>query len=519
MNDNHRRDHIGMISWLMFGGIAVFFIVCWVMNYWGGESRWLLPLFFLPLGLQFFCSAALYLKPREERDLGTFYKFFVVMMTVCIGSYCLLWAAYLYYEKLGGGRSYELFKFLSGVAVFCIVILIGFVVLMTVVILGTQNNHEEDGRPRQGSRLAGKLDRLRARYHRWLDSLKAGVSEAPAHALSLFFSAFLAVSYLFGFAFAFHDKSLSASSDVKMSSTSHDKGVPGQTPALYMKNFYLGESSPTPTPVSGEWSFQFEEGRAIPDIEQNKAEDQDKDTKKREIADRRDHNNTCLEEITQKLAEATKGGNKVRVVLTGRANEKPVVGVPYLSNYELSNARAQNVAHAIMEKLTRDKGNEWRNIEWVLISASNEMPALPLSQINAQGKEVSKSAVSRPEDKVVEAHIEPISQDPMTLQMQRFEIEREHPQNRPLDLIDYIYFANYTVTTTGYGDIIPLTPYAKFICSLANICEVFFLVVFFNALLSLKRDKEIVVSPLAFLLASGRLGRNSSGSENPPPQE
>ena len=56
---------------------------------------------------------------------------------------------------------------------------------------------------------------------------------------------------------------------------------------------------------------------------------------------------------------------------------------------------------------------------------------------------------------------------------------------KPLRLMDYVYFANYTITTTGYGDIVPNTTYAKFICSFANICEVLFLVVFFNALLSL----------------------------------
>jgi hypothetical protein len=65
----------------------------------------------------------------------------------------------------------------------------------------------------------------------------------------------------------------------------------------------------------------------------------------------------------------------------------------------------------------------------------------------------------------------------------------------PLSLLDYMYFTIYTVTTTGYGDIVPITTYAKFLCSIANILEVFFLVVFFNALLSVRGSVKPVHAP------------------------
>jgi hypothetical protein len=52
-----------------------------------------------------------------------------------------------------------------------------------------------------------------------------------------------------------------------------------------------------------------------------------------------------------------------------------------------------------------------------------------------------------------------------------------------LSLMDYVYFA---VAPTGAEGITPTTTYAKFLCSVANIIEVFFLVVFFNSLLSVK---------------------------------
>jgi hypothetical protein len=73
------------------------------------------------------------------------------------------------------------------------------------------------------------------------------------------------------------------------------------------------------------------------------------------------------------------------------------------------------------------------------------------------------------------------------------DIERQHSQMTLMKtpaanirLIEYMYFSIYTITTTGYGDIIPRTSYAKFVTAVSNFCEVFFLVVFFNALLSAK---------------------------------
>jgi len=66
----------------------------------------------------------------------------------------------------------------------------------------------------------------------------------------------------------------------------------------------------------------------------------------------------------------------------------------------------------------------------------------------------------------------------------------QDPASKHMALMDYVYFAMYTITTTGYGDIKPITPYTKFLCTLANMTEFFFIVVFFNTLLSLKRRER-----------------------------
>jgi hypothetical protein len=63
-------------------------------------------------------------------------------------------------------------------------------------------------------------------------------------------------------------------------------------------------------------------------------------------------------------------------------------------------------------------------------------------------------------------------------------------RSRRLQLLDYIYFTTYTITTTGYGDIVPISGFAKFICSIANFFELFFVVIFFNCLVAAASEKK-----------------------------
>jgi len=65
-------------------------------------------------------------------------------------------------------------------------------------------------------------------------------------------------------------------------------------------------------------------------------------------------------------------------------------------------------------------------------------------------------------------------------------IPYQEPSNR-LNLMDYIL---YSLTTIGYADIKPTTLFAKFLSIFVCLVEIFFIVVFFNALLSVKRFNE-----------------------------
>jgi hypothetical protein len=218
-----------------------------------------------------------------------------------------------------------------------------------------------------------------------------------------------------------------------------------------MKNLYLSQPNKPPEVSEGTYySFNLENGKAIPELEKNKSNEQ------------------SMSNLITSIEAATEGDNKVCAVITGHANKWETRGTAYQSNYELGEVRAQNIKYEAQRKsYSREKKDKkWRNVEWVCLSKSNES----LSESKA----------------VVKVNLLPTPMDPASLSVSHTKADHQNP----LSLMDYVYFANYTITTTGYGDIVPNTIYAKFICTFANICEVFFLVVFFNALLSLKENKQ-----------------------------
>jgi hypothetical protein len=59
-----------------------------------------------------------------------------------------------------------------------------------------------------------------------------------------------------------------------------------------------------------------------------------------------------------------------------------------------------------------------------------------------------------------------------------------------VNLIDYLYFMIYTITTTGYGDLIPASASTKLITSVANLIEVLFMVLVFSLILNADGGKS-----------------------------
>ncbi|MBI3248311.1 MAG: hypothetical protein HYZ50_17530 [Deltaproteobacteria bacterium] len=191
------------------------------------------------------------------------------------------------------------------------------------------------------------------------------------------------------------------------------------------------------------------------------------------------------------------------LTLIGRASPTDIRGESrtYRSNYELSQARGEAVHRLLSEMLSGgclSSDNEilrHPQIEWILAPAveidpddlkfrpsvdvvvrSMSTPNHYLQTLSSTLKEL-EHGMGEVDQKIrgVERNIETIGEE-----------VKAHPT--PLQLLDYIYFTIYTITTTGYGDIQPVTGFAKFIVSLANLFEVFFLVIFFNALLSARTE-------------------------------
>jgi hypothetical protein len=198
----------------------------------------------------------------------------------------------------------------------------------------------------------------------------------------------------------------------------------------------------------------------------------------------------ALREILEKL-NSYKSHERIRVVVMGHANDTPFTGsravdksrdqpIPrYQSNFELAAARMYHVQYLLDERLNEHPGSQGgdHNIEWLLSPVSNEETFLsPTAHNDTYSLDPKLS---------VEIGVIPVPGHLTELQM--LELKRS---NQSLELLDYLYFMVYTVTTTGYGDIIPISPSAKFTTILANLFELFFIVVFLNVLIACSRERS-----------------------------
>ena len=547
------------------------------------HTRWIALLFVIPFVVQVGGLIVLYNNPKFENNTAraTFSWFYLTTMQVCLVCYCSLWWIYSHleqkYDWLSTSEATPKYKWMinqgtlsylksySVIALILIVILLLLVTRMTYAII-------------EGKVLIGDEQSTRRDWQFWnLDYLRTGAATVPFLALLFFLSVFLGVSYLFGFALAFHDKTHSPTDPALYMSNLHPlPTIPSQVSktrvarpnatSTFTFKFVEGSASlpwpnlPKPDfsrivgskskskirPLELSWqeacnynaSLFHESDLKLPTklaiklrdsaepfvvylrsrlspqsvklLRQFDGSDPAPETiragllselNRLVIGDSLYNENILkgdslpestriliasdphgpdqlrlnrlllehafseelmrnrLDELISQITDATKRHERIRVIVTGYSDGSPLSGNSYQSNYELSEARAQNTKQMVIDSLPQlSFDTDWQNIDWVTNSLSNEL---------------SES------EKTVRVQLQRVIDDSASIIL-----KGQHPV--PLNLMDYIYFANYTITTTGYGDIIPTTAYAKFVCSLANICEVFFLVVFFNTLLSLE---------------------------------
>lgn len=187
---------------------------------------------------------------------------------------------------------------------------------------------------------------------------------------------------------------------------------------------------------------------------------------------------------------ATSGEPQAYLVeIRGHANDTKLKGDPavaYGSNYEISKQRADQVSLLLNDQFRKVRaGLDEPPVRWLAYGVSNEAsfldprtdawtPALPLEQ--KLSVEVRLHKVAEPfNDKNIRKAQSSISG-----------VVASTSTPRRLELIDYLYFTVYTITTTGYGDIVPTSSYAKLLVSLANLIELLFVVVLVNVVSNTK---------------------------------
>jgi hypothetical protein len=328
-------------------------------------------------------------------------KVYLISMGLCLITYSGLWLAF------ATGVYWWVFSFIAlGV--------IGILLLIVMVLTRAIINHESPA-------MIKEETYSKSHY------LKLGAAQAPFLTLLFFLTIFLGVSYLLGFALAFHDKS-----------------QPSGHPALYSRNLdnlsVVPSYSPPllPPPALHNLSFPPWQTYVIPSDPE-------------------------LTAIIIEIGQLVRDHKSVYVTVTGHAVENPKDRRTLLRS---ADARAQSTKKAILDRVHID--DKWQGFRLISETQTDKGPGA---------------------SNFVEVKIEQNPEDLTSSRVGNLELQvkaqLDAAKPKSLDLMDYVYFANYTITTTGYGDIMPNTVYAKFICSFANICEVFFLVVFFNALLSL----------------------------------
>ncbi len=326
-------------------------------------------------------------------------------------------------------------------------------------------------------------------------ALKDGLELFPFWRFAHFFAIFMSISFLFGFAFAFHDLSYrkTPESDSAQPNTSQD--VSQIKPALYVENLASDEDknkeekTPAKEPAKSTRDmslgcFYFESGKAkfiAEDRTDELAEADSTDIKKRIGYQRDDTNNKQSSKLLTQIKNNSSQGI-LRITLIGRADDKKSGNI-YPSNYALSEARINVIRYVITTNLYSSNDRTWQSIDWVTVPYSNEDSKLIKGNCMDLKKDVDSGR------RVVEVYLNMVSPDAETLEtniLQKMQMEALKNKYKTPNLMDYMYFSIYTISTTGYGDIKPATNYAKFLVSLENFFEVFFLVCFMNTLIALK---------------------------------
>jgi len=194
-----------------------------------------------------------------------------------------------------------------------------------------------------------------------------------------------------------------------------------------------------------------------------------------------------LQSIFRKDAQDSDPKKSYLIEVRGHANDASVrngPAPPYGSNYEISKQRADQVTLLLQSQFRKaTKGLAEPSIRWLSYGVSNEESFLEPS-INADAP--TKDRKLTVEVKVLTVTAPFADGNIRDTQINVSKMVDASSLPRQLDLLDYLYFTIYTITTTGYGDIVPISSWAKFLVSIANLIELLFLVVLVNVIANVR---------------------------------
>lgn len=445
----------------------VFAMLCVFLH---GRSDWQASVLFM---MPFFQFVILWRVGKKEkgaqqdnnsREINYVLNCFVLILAVSLAPYMVFWLVF----------STERYKGIPGLPYVPVVFVVGLMSL-TVYFMHILMDKDPKGRCKL---LRGTMQR-----HSFLT-------------ISFFFGSFLSVVYLLSFAFAFEDRQqrqenvvvgeegrvgLHVNSEIAVwkrvfrgaKPDHHEQGLLNHHENQIHSLLLFGKNT-SAVHVNFNLGDEFDAENSLEYIEGFNA---------RRLRDLRN----AISNVVEREVKDAPNAIRLAISLIGHTSEPTPSGDPFISNYELSDARVRQVQRTLLSCLVSGpRRMALPAIEWHLVPISREDDFL--QETDALRGRVLR-AFADP-SRSVEICIYVIDDDFAWQQakyLARRNSEREREEDTSIDqltLLDYVYFTVYTVTTTGYGDIVPVSEFSLFLATLANIIELFYLVVFFNVLVS-----------------------------------
>jgi len=316
--------------------------------------------------------------------------------------------------------------------------------------------------------------------------IREGMMLHPGISLSLFLSLFLSVILILSLSFAFYG--------------SYYKDEVGGSALKTSESFVLDNDKDTTKTVG---RVLFREGTA--ELKVDSSDDEIGSSSELEYTREgiiKMWNKYSFDYLCSKLRNLSTSKNNFKVRVIGHTSKfRPNISTDFENNYELGQARALQTMLYLFECISISRSRPRRTTEKLAgVSSSLQWTTESVGAIGKfRGNLANSIPFSKPNDSIIptlKKDYEAKNQWPDTLKSAEIIIDELSPStttvgdlpvsrnSTKMDLLDYIYFTTYTITTTGYGDIRPSAPAMKAMTTLINLLEVLFIAIFFNLFLA-----------------------------------